>query len=824
MSGDLRPINDLSLGQAAATYAQMGWHVLPVWWVNSDGVCACELGERCPSPGKHPLIKAWQHEATTDLTRISDWWTQHPNANVGINCRASGFLALDVDQGKVLPADWPAFANGTPAPETLMQRSGNASPAHHVLYSTAALPEGWTIRGKVKAPGVPGVDKILIRHNGLIVVAPSMHASGRRYAWISPGVPVDPGPVIWPLVAYERKAGEDGEANGAGGGIRLARVSYSDLVQKSVDDASAGLSRSTAGFELGLQLRDNGCSRLDAERVWLPIFWRQTYEMEGRGPGPDQGIIGRWAESVYSQPPREPLAAYDPAVIELQATMRAQQAAAAATPTETPIESSAPILVSVTDLDVEQAMDPIESTDLGNSRRLVRLLSGNSLYVADRRTWMCWDGQRWVEDIGEVAVYGRIPDVIHEIQIEALSAPDAKSAARLVEWSKISQSESKQRAMVAGAARHSEMVVTSDQFDLDPELLVVRNGTIDLRTGALRAGLPSDLNSKMAGVSFDPEAVCPRWRDHVRFLVQGDGVIGEHLWKAIGYSLTGLVSERAFFFLEGDGANGKSAFVEAVLRLLGDYATVSNERLLVESNEHPAILADLVGRRFVFVDEPRAGRKLHVERIKMLTGGDRIKARFMGQNWFDFGMQAKIWIAGNGRPAIMDPSDGIWSRLHEIRCTGKVGQGVPMIKDYGELLFEHEGAGILNWALGGFLAWRAEHLVKPAGVAITVAEHRDEDDTFIQFAEQCLVRVAMTEDNWLSVAGVQEEYQRWCDAQRFYDVDRRLSNARLGARIRKWLGHESVVRRIGSRTPRVWYGLAWGPEASEVARLSSGVA
>jgi putative DNA primase/helicase len=300
----------------------------------------------------------------------------------------------------------------------------------------------------------------------------------------------------------------------------------------------------------------------------------------------------------------------------------------------------------------------------------------------------------------------------------------------------------RRRAIVAGARSEPNLVVLSDVFDTDPDLLVVRNGVVDLRTGALREARPDDLCSHLAEVEYDANATAERWLGHVRLLTDGGDELARYLARSVGYSLTGDVGDRKFFFLEGDGSNGKNAFIEPLIQLMGSYAQTTSTALLTgDDQQHPTIMADLLGSRLVFIDETRQGRKLNVERIKALTGSKKVKARFMRKDFFEFDAQFKLWIAGNGRPTVDDPSDGVWDRLHRIVCHGKVDPA-RRVNRFGDVLYREEASGILNWALAGLLDWRRGGLAVPASVTADVQEYRDEEDYDGQFV-----------DEWLEVTG-----------------------------------------------------------------------
>jgi putative DNA primase/helicase len=398
------------------------------------------------------------------------------------------------------------------------------------------------------------------------------------------------------------------------------------------------------------------------------------------------------------------------------------------------------------------------TTDLGNSIRMVAVLGDRIRYAVDEQRWYVWDGRRWAPD-GRNRVLDLTKVVINTIREDG-AASEGEDRQRLLNWARDSENITRRRAMIAGAESEPSLVVNVDQFDANPDLLVVRNGTLDLRTGELRQSSREDLCSRLAEVDYDPDARCERWLGHISLLCDGDPALAAYLRRAVGYSLTGDVGARSFFFLEGTGSNGKNAFIEPIMMMLGSYAQTATTALLTGGDEqHPTILADLLGARLVFVDETRQGKALNVERVKALTGSKRVKARRMKQDFFEFDAQFKLWIAGNGQPTVRDPSDGVWNRMNRVVCHGKVAPQ-QRIDRFGDLLYAEEASGILNWALEGLKDYRQVGLGVPESVRRDVQEYRDEEDYTGQFVDDCVVKTGDPGD-FVGNAELYGRYQLW---------------------------------------------------------------
>jgi putative DNA primase/helicase len=441
--------------------------------------------------------------------------------------------------------------------------------------------------------------------------------------------------------------------------------------------------------------------------------------------------------------------------------------------------------------------DPIFTTDMGNTLRLVSLLGDRLRYAVDEERWYVWDGQRWAPDRVNQALR-LTKEVIRDIRNSGMLA-DGDQRDRLLQWALTSENIARRHAMLTGAEAEPQLAVTVEDLDVDPNLLVVRNGTLDLRTGELRESRREDLCSRLAEVTFDADADCPRWQEHVNLLCNGDPTLVAYIQRAVGYTLTGDVGARSFFFLEGSGSNGKNAFIEPIMMMLGSYAQTATSALLTGGDEqHPTILADLLGTRLVFIDETRQGKALNVERVKALTGSKRVKARRMRKDFFEFDAQFKLWIAGNGQPTIRDSSDGVWNRMHRILCHGKVAPE-KRVDRFGDKLYEWEASGILNWALAGLADWRVNGLKQPDSIREDVQSYRDEEDYVGQFLDDVVCKTD-DPDDFISSAALYLEYSLWAAQHGLRGPD--LLNASHLARQLASHGlerHKQVSNRVQTR-------------------------
>ncbi|HMB02696.1 MAG TPA: phage/plasmid primase, P4 family, partial [Isosphaeraceae bacterium] len=378
---------------------------------------------------------------------------------------------------------------------------------------------------------------------------------------------------------------------------------------------------------------------------------------------------------------------------------------------------------------------PINRTDLGNARRLIKRHGATLRYCPPWGSWLVWDGRRWQEDVtGQVARLAK--QTVRAIGAEAAEADDDGEAKALLQWALKSEAKRQIDALIGLAWSEPGVPVEPGQLNTDPMLLNVANGTLDLRTGALRPHRPEDLITKLAPVAYDPEAACPRWDAFLRRILDDDADLIRFVQRALGYALTGSVAEHVLFFLYGTGRNGKSTLLNVILALLGDYATTVDAGLLAakRDQDHPTGLTDLDGRRFVPTAEVEDGKRLAEALVKKLTGGERIKARRMRADHYEFEPAHKIFLAANHKPEIKGTDEGIWSRIRLIEFRVFIPPE-DRIKDFDKALIAEEGPGILAWLVRGCLDWQRVGLAEPPAVARATAGYRAEMDALGDFLE-----------------------------------------------------------------------------------------
>ncbi|MEW6100581.1 MAG: phage/plasmid primase, P4 family [Pseudomonadota bacterium] len=416
-------------------------------------------------------------------------------------------------------------------------------------------------------------------------------------------------------------------------------------------------------------------------------------------------------------------------------------------------------------------------------------------YVAAWGRWLVWDGRRWRNEETLAAT-----DLIRGVcRHAALQADNPKLAAKLATSGTVGGVERLARA----DRRHA---ATTAEWDADPWLLNTPGGVVDLRTGRLRAHDRADRMTKITTAT--PAGDCPTWRRFLAEVTGGDADLQAYLQRVSGYCLTGSTREHALFFLYGTGANGKSVFVNTLATILGDYAASAPMDTFMEArgDRHPTDMAGLRGARFVSSIETEQGRRWNESKVKAITGGDKVSARFMRQDFFEYTPQFKLVIAGNHKPAIRNVDEAMKRRLHLIPFTVTIPpeRRDAMLTD--KLLAERDG--ILAWAVEGCLAWQREGLQPPASVVSATAEYFDEEDAVGDFLDeeaqrhpQARVAVADVFQRWQDWAGRRGEYvgtSRWLAQQL---ANRGFERTRIHGGVKALAGLSLKPKDSGVRLP-----------------------
>jgi len=456
-------------------------------------------------------------------------------------------------------------------------------------------------------------------------------------------------------------------------------------------------------------------------------------------------------------------------------------------------------------------------SDLWNAERFVKRHGSAVRFVSTWGAWLSWDGARWAADAA-CGVEALAKDTARDIcewsttklaeAIKSGNDDKRKRADALVKWATKSQGAQRLAAMVQVARSTPSIAIRHTELDSDPMALNVANGTLDLRTGALRKHDPRDLLTRLAPVAFDHKATCPTLDAFLLRAMGGNAELVDYLARIVGYSLTGEVREHVLAFFFGGGANGKSTFLGVVRDLLGDYAAPASGGLLFNGKgEHPTALAALCGRRFVTCSEIQDGQQFDEALVKDLTGGDQITARRMREDFWTFKPTHKLFLAGNHKPHVRGDDGGIWRRIKLVPWSVVIPEAERDTHLPEKL--RAELAGILAWAVRGCLAWQQRGLAEPQAVRDATAAYRDESDTLGQFFR---LTVQFERDASVTRKEIREAYELFCAE----NGSSPFVATRFAQRLREHGVTEKSIH-VGPKCVNGWRGVRLMTEAERAA-------
>jgi putative DNA primase/helicase len=406
--------------------------------------------------------------------------------------------------------------------------------------------------------------------------------------------------------------------------------------------------------------------------------------------------------------------------------------------------------------DITAQLAKLGETDTDNAQRFATR-HGHEVIFTPGRGWLVFDGTRHKPE-ATLECLELAKATARLIRAEIASQPTEAARSARANFAKQSLSKGSLERMLDLA--RGLLAVGESKLDSDPMLLNTETGTIDLRTGQLEKHDRRDLLTKIAPVAADPNARCPRFKRFLWRVIGGDKDLAHFIQKSVGYTLTGDTSEQVLFFAYGPGGSGKSTLVNTIRELVGDYGChTPTETLLVKQydNAIPADLARLTGVRMVTAIEANFNRHLDEARIKGMTGGEPITARFMRQNYFEFVPTFKLWLVANDRPRVRSTDSAFWRRVRVLPFSIEIPKSERDLNLSKEL--KAEWPGILAWAVRGCLNWQAEGLIEPACVQTATANWQKQVDHLKRFVEEMLF---FSTDHQVQAASMYQAYSKWC--------------------------------------------------------------
>lgn len=797
-------------------YASQGWHILPVHGITLDGKCTCgKPHTEAKEIGKHPASYGGQSDATTDIDQIRKWWIENPNYNIGLFCKPSGFFAIDIDPRSGGDDSFDileARAEGAIIPTVEAQTgeysvNGRVVRGRHLIYKCD--PNEKFIGNLEKSAGLKGID---IKHNGYILLSPSRHFSGITYDW-------KPGHEPWNMQVAEApeellavlraKASRQGSGSTYKEGswdwldsleFRGEKVDIDGILSEGIQEGhravevyrlACALANKFGTDEKGRLAIESMMIRFNHEMIHPPMelegqnsllmHVHRAIDFVGNNPKIDRGWNGlsEWIES-QGQDIAEKLSPGG----ELSVDSESVASGAVGSVVSQLVEQGMSVVDASSNgnLNLPKDVDALSEddggspgfrtlSDTGNGRRLVDTF-GSAIRYTPGLGWFHWNGQYWRPDSEDLEIQELAKRLAPIIAGETANYPASDDTKRqeLVNWAKQAKSNTRIAGTIKSANSDPRIVTAVEQWDGDVHLLGVTNGVVDLRTGKLLKGQPELNITKRAPVSYTPGLRNARWEQFIDYATGGDKELQEWIQRAAGYTLTGLSDQDVLFLVYGPPGSGKNTFVETIVNALGteQYAGKLPSEIMAAGkggNDSSAqyYMAELRGKRMIWIDELPESERLNENQIKQMTGSSTIQGRSPGEKPFTFKAQGKMWVTTNHRPIIND--DAMWRRLRPIPWSHVPDpeRSNPDLKAY---LSDPDGGlpAVLSWAVEGAIRYLNSSARDPLGWCSAVRDasdiYRKNEDRIGLFLDEETVE---RDDASVQVKELYRVYRTWSD-------------------------------------------------------------
>jgi putative DNA primase/helicase len=742
---------------AALFYAESGIPVIPIHGIRHDGACTCGK-ETCSSPGKHPRTQNGLNDATTDVATIRRWWSrrQWPHASIAGVCGNHLVLDVDVKNGGDRSLER-LIQDNAPLPETGISETGvhKGNRGKHYWFSVPKDQRG-TVGSKT---GVrQGIDIRCAR--GYALLPPSPHASGVTYEWLTEFDEITEAPGWLLELAPLAVAGESTWVPDEH--FRMSREVRSFLVGThtiSPGEQRDFLTRAARSvLTTGKSVDDAAMLLFEGEEGDGGICACEA----SRDPWTFEDIL-YLVEDVYRKPPTSEL---------------------------------------YTDFTAEE----YTWDDYGNAQRLVSSYPDNALrHVHEWGKWYIWDAglRSWTEDDGS-AIRRKWDTVTKKLWDQSINSDDKN-------WTRfISGCRNRARTENASYFARDIVRVKPDELNADPFLLNCHNGVLNLRTGELLEPDPSYLLTKCVRANYVAGAKHPLWEKVLQDLIPNAG-LRIFLQKVFGYTLTGSTAEHKFFYLHGPPGSGKTTLLESFSWLMNNYSESCEPATFMVNRQEGGPTEDIArlsNARMVTTHEVEEGARWAEARVAHLTGGDKVTARFLHQNSFEFYPKFKLFFCANHKPRVSGSAQsGLWRRLIIIPVDRVIPEEErdPMLQL--KLREPEVLSAILAWAVEGCKMWSEENsagklMEVPDLVKEEVAEYKQEENHVLQFMSEVLVKTDVHSDR-IPKPDLYQMYRGWCEStgRRQYHTTHRLT---------KELTSEGLTSRAASIEGRVrdcWIGV-----------------
>lgn len=457
----------------------------------------------------------------------------------------------------------------------------------------------------------------------------------------------------------------------------------------------------------------------------------------------------------------------------------------------------------IRDWKIPAEMDSL--TEVGNAARFAADYIDMARFNHTTGQWCLWNGHKWETDLTR-KIITLAKHSIRKLFLKAMEMEHGEERKKLTNFVNTSETRSKIDSMLYLAS--NELGVTFSDFDKNLHLINTLNGVYDLKNNVFTPGnKPSDLMSKVCNVTYDPNATCPQWFSFLAVTFndatknEPDYALINFVKRAVGFSLCGEQLDEVLFFCYGNGKNGKSVFFNVYQMILNDYFQKAPiQMILLKYNDSvPNDIAMLPGARVVVTEEMPENRTLDEQKIKDLTGGELITARFLRKEFFTFKPSHTQWMYGNHKPNIKGTDEGIWRRIILIPFLNKVDEKDRKPQHVLMAQFEKEKAGIFNWMIQGWLEYTQDGLKKPPIIDSSTLEYRSEQDQVKAFVDECCTLSPV--ENVLK-ADLMATYKEWCRKLNENPVPRTTFYKRIESMqgISSTIGHGNQKRFQGIKS------------------------
>lgn len=405
-------------------------------------------------------------------------------------------------------------------------------------------------------------------------------------------------------------------------------------------------------------------------------------------------------------------------------------------------------------------------------------------YITDRQKWAWWTGSTWqTQPTGGGIIRELTKAIFRQLPVENES---------IEKWRKRSLSSAGITNTLTLAATDARITITQNDFDQRHTELNTPGGIINLKTGELTPSDPAHLHSKTTLLTPEPTPT-PMWDRFLATTFKGHEDIITYLQTLIGYQATGLVGEQILPFYYGSGANGKSVLADVLQTILGDYAGTAPANFLTSTtSQHPTELARLHGKRLIFASEVPENAIFDEVKVKQLTGGDRIAARWMHSDFFEFTPTHSLTLLGNHQPKVQAGGYSFWRRVRLIPFTNTVPEE-ERVDNLAQKLVDEEGAGILHWIIQGAVRYFQEGLQTPTQVREATSDYEASEDTLGRFVEDRLI-IGGGEYARVKYTEMREAYVDWCKQEGINPASQNAFTRELTTRFNAGKGGSNGTR------------------------------